>query len=191
MTLRRALTHEFKASVLVVRMEDLKFGEQVAVLSRCRAAVGMHGSILVMSLFLPEGALLAELFPFAVPAEHYTPYRTMAALPALRLGYLAWEARDPWRSIGHPERSPAEGGLMHLTADERARVLSSTRVLPHVCCSDPAWLYRIYQDTEVDVDVRALGSDRKAVSEVATAAAGWVSKSFLTRTLPIRSLSTK
>lgn len=44
-------------------------------------AIGLHGSLLIMSMFLPTTAVLVELFPYAVPADNYTPYRTLAQLP--------------------------------------------------------------------------------------------------------------
>ena len=43
------------------------------------------------------------------------------------------------------------GGLGHLPADEIAKVLDTKTVPQHLCCKSPYWLYRIYQDTEVDI----------------------------------------
>lgn len=42
-------------------------------------------------MFLPPGSVLLELYPFAVPSENYTPYRTMSQLPGMNLVYRAWE----------------------------------------------------------------------------------------------------
>jgi hypothetical protein len=43
------------------------------------------------------------------------------------------------------------GGLGKLTAEMRELVLNTTTVPRHKCCSSPFWLYRIYQDTIVDI----------------------------------------
>ena len=58
-------------------------GVQVKVLSAADLAIGMHGSMLIMAMFLKPGSGLLELFPFGVPAENYTPYKTLAQLPRL------------------------------------------------------------------------------------------------------------
>ena len=157
------------------------------MLSRAVLAVGMHGSLLIMAAFLPPGAALLELYPFGVPAENYTPYRTMAGLPGpappllglsramlmqcygvtltpgMNLRYAAWVNTDEARSQSHPDNPPHLGGLAHLTPAERtkvgcwrrglwrrvaylsAQIIDAKTVPPHVCCSDPAWLFRIYQ----------------------------------------------
>ena len=153
-TLKRTLQKEIKANTVVLRMESMTFAEQIAALSRCQVAIGMHGSILILSLFLPPGATLVEIFPYGVPAENYTPYRQLARIPELGLRYLPWETLDPRLSVGHPNRAPALGGLAHLPPEEQRAILEAERLAPHFCCSNPAWLYRIYQDTEVDVAVR-------------------------------------
>lgn len=145
-------------------MESMTFREQIATLSTCRVAVGMHGSILIMALFLPPGAILVEIFPYGIPAENYTPYRELAKITELHLQYLPWETRDPQQSVGYPDRPPSQGGLAHLKSEERQAVLDNERVAPHLCCSDPDWLYRIYQDTEIDVPVSKIGDPAPLVS---------------------------
>lgn len=52
----------------------------------------------------------------------------------------------------HPENSPSHGGLDHLAPEERQQILETTTVPPHLCCTNPYWLFRIYQDTFVDID---------------------------------------
>lgn len=60
-------------------------------------AIGLHGSILAMAMFLPMGALLVELYPYAVPADNYTPYKTMANLDGMfcALKYEHMHAHSP------------------------------------------------------------------------------------------------
>jgi protein O-mannose beta-1,4-N-acetylglucosaminyltransferase len=85
------LTATFGYETKFVRNEDHSFEEQIKILRRARIVVGMHGSILVMAMFCRRGTVFIEMFPFAVPSEHYTPYKTMSNLPGMDLVYTAWE----------------------------------------------------------------------------------------------------
>jgi protein O-mannose beta-1,4-N-acetylglucosaminyltransferase len=76
----RSLQREYQRNVTILRMETHSFREQLEVLGRTGVAIGLHGSVLIMSMFLPPGAILVELFPFAVPPENYTPYKTLVNL---------------------------------------------------------------------------------------------------------------
>lgn len=77
--------------VVIIRMETHTFEDQIRVLSQTRAAIGMHGSILIMGMFLPPSAVIFELYPYAINPEHYTPYRDMANLPgAFFFAFQLW-----------------------------------------------------------------------------------------------------
>ncbi|KAJ3281038.1 Protein O-linked-mannose beta-1,4-N-acetylglucosaminyltransferase 2 [Borealophlyctis nickersoniae] len=145
------LTATFGLPTQFVRNEDHKFEEQVAFLRRARILVGMHGSILVMGMFCRRGTVLIEMYPFGVPSDHYTPYKTMANLPGMALVYRAYETPNQTLSIPHPDRHRLLGGLGHLSPEVRKKVIETPTVPQHLCCSDPHWLYRIYQDTIVDL----------------------------------------
>lgn len=147
-----ALMKTYGLQVKTVRMEDQSMVEQIMILRTTMVAVGLHGSALIMGMFLPPGAVMVELFPYAVPAENYTPYKTMCQLPGMRIVYKAWTNKHKKNNRAHPERVPELGGLTHLEAPERERIEQLETVPPHLCCRDPTWLYRIYQDTIVDVD---------------------------------------
>lgn len=95
---------------------------KVAVLSNTGLAIGLHGSILVLAMFLPPGSLLAELYPFAVPSKSYTPYKTMAQLPGLDLNYLSWENRHEANTVVHINNPPHLGGIAHLPQAEQLKV---------------------------------------------------------------------
>ncbi|PJF17442.1 hypothetical protein PSACC_02748 [Paramicrosporidium saccamoebae] len=137
--------------VRTVRMEDMHIGQQAAILRSTAIAVGVHGSALILSIFLPPGAILIELFPYTVPAENYTPYRTLASLPGMRLAYRAWTNKRSENNYPHPERPPSGGGIAHLPLVEQEKIKNTLTVPPHLCCRDPYWLYRIYQDTRVEL----------------------------------------
>ena len=49
--------------------------------------IGMHGSILIMTMFCRRGTVFLELFPFGVPPENYTPYKTLAGLSGMGIVY--------------------------------------------------------------------------------------------------------
>eukprot|EP00045_Choanoeca_perplexa_P010109 m.101067 g.101067 ORF g.101067 m.101067 type:complete len:555 (-) comp15157_c0_seq2:41-1705(-) len=146
---------DLKRRVVVVRMETHSFRDQVELLSQADAAVGMHGSILILSMFLPSKSAVLELFPFGVDPSHYTPYKTMAL--AMGMVYQGWNNTIEAMTVPHPNRPAALGGLRHLGKAERLQVEQTPYVPLHKCCNDPYWLYRIYSDTRVDVPVRYSG----------------------------------
>uniref|UniRef100_S4RU42 Protein O-linked mannose N-acetylglucosaminyltransferase 2 (beta 1,4-) n=1 Tax=Petromyzon marinus TaxID=7757 RepID=S4RU42_PETMA len=160
-----ALAQEFSTRVLVVSEESHSFPELVRILSGASALVGVHGSHLALAAFLPQGAALVEIFPYGVNPTHYTPYRTLCGLPGMGLVYAAWRNERRGDSVAHPQRSWDEGGIAHLPPAEQERIERSAEVPPHLCCRNPEWLYRIYQDTRVNIPsflatVRAALGDR-------------------------------
>ena len=44
------------------------------------------------------------------------------------------------------------GGVAHLPEEEQQKIIESETVPSHNCCEDPYWLFKIYQDTEVNID---------------------------------------
>ena len=147
-----ALKREFQLPVHFVRMEDRDIAANIELVSRARIAVGMHGSMLIMSMFMPAGSILIELYPYAVPVENYTPFRTMARLPGMNIVYRAWSNRHAKNNVMHPDRPAGEGGIKHLDQATQNQITNTLTVPPHPCCSDPYWLFRIYQDTTVDIN---------------------------------------
>jgi protein O-mannose beta-1,4-N-acetylglucosaminyltransferase len=147
----RELQDRYGLPVKTVRMEDMHLGQQAAILRSTAIAVGVHGSALILSIFLPPGAILIELFPYAVPAENYTPYKTLSELRGMRIAYRSWTNKKEENNYPHPERPPSGGGIVHLPLAEQEKVKNTLTVPPHLCCRDPYWLYRIYQDTRVDI----------------------------------------
>ena len=72
---------------------------------------------------------------------------------------------DPNRSVTHPSAPPEVGGIDHLERNEQDRIMRSPEVPLHLCCKDPEWLFRIYQDTIVDVPA-VIALIRDAVDEL-------------------------
>ncbi|KAJ3076188.1 Protein O-linked-mannose beta-1,4-N-acetylglucosaminyltransferase 2 [Podochytrium sp. JEL0797] len=145
------LEKTFKHQVLLVRNEDHTLEEQIILMRRAKVLVAMHGSIMIMGMFCRKGTVMLELYPYAVPSDNYTPYRTMAQLSGMNLVYRAWENKHPENSVSHPDWPEALGGIAHLSPEEQKTIQDTTTVPSHKCCVDPYWLFRIYQDTTVDI----------------------------------------
>lgn len=119
--------------------------------------IGMHGSELVLSLFMSADEhlrpTLIEIFPYGVEPDNYQPYRTMCNL--LEFGYEAWSNPTNSNTVYHPEYPAHLGGLDHLTPTERQDILDKLQqpLEQHLCCENRHWLYRIYQDTRIDLEL--------------------------------------
>ncbi|CAL8356903.1 unnamed protein product [Arctogadus glacialis] len=146
-----ALAQEFQMRVLTVSLEEQSFASIVQVISGASMLFSMHGAQLVTALFLPRGAAVVELFPYAVNPEQYTPYKTLASLPGMDLQYVSWRNSMEENTVTHPDRPWDQGGIVHLEKEEQERIQVSKDVPRHLCCRNPEWLYRIYQDTLVDI----------------------------------------
>jgi len=138
-------------SVGYVRLESLTLWQVVHIMRNAQLAVGMHGSILILCMFMAEGSKIVELYPHAVPSNNYVPYKTMANLPGMNLRYAAWENRHLNNTIGYPDRMRLMGGVRELSPARQQEVIHATSVPLHFCCEDPFWLYKIFQDTIVTI----------------------------------------
>jgi len=155
--LASTLTTIFGLPVVFLRMEEMSLTTIAKYMSRTAVAFGMHGSLLAMAMFMPPGSILIEGYPYGVPPENYSPYSTMSKLPGMFLTYRAWKCMDAKAIVGHPERKADKGGIQHLSELEQNAILQADTIQPHLCCSNPHWLYRIYQDTNVNaVEIIAL-----------------------------------
>ncbi|KAM9805598.1 protein O-linked-mannose beta-1,4-N-acetylglucosaminyltransferase 2 [Syngnathus typhle] len=157
-----ALAQEFRMKVFKVSLEEQSLASIVRVISGASVLVSMHGAQLITSLFLPRGAVVLELFPFAINPEQYAPYKTLATLPGMDLHYFSWRNSKKENTVTHPDRPREQGGIAHLEKEERQRILASSEVQRHLCCDNPEWLFRIYQDTLIDIP-SLLDVARKAV----------------------------
>lgn len=147
------LEERYSLMVKVVRMEDMELKDQALIIRNSILVIGAHGSALILGMFLPAGATLIELFPYAVPAHNYTPYKKMCELDGgSRLTYRSWVCGREEDVVAHPERAPSGGGIIHLEPEEQKKIKETPTVPEHLCCSNPYWLYRIYQDTKVNID---------------------------------------
>ena len=149
--LSASVSTKMETSVNVLSVETTSLRDQIVAVANASILIGMHGSSLALALFLGEGSALVELFPYAVPASEYQPYKTLTGLPGMNVAYQSWENECEENTITHPDYPSAYGGLGHLSDVERDEIMTSRRVRRHLCCENPEWLYRIYQDTFVDI----------------------------------------
>lgn len=147
-----ALAQNFHQKVVTVAMETHSVKDMIYLVSKSSILLGMHGSLLALAMFLPEGSTVVELFPYAINPVHYTPYKTLVNLRGMNINYLAWRNMDIGKTVPHAERSWDEGGIIHLPEEQQHKIMSSHDVPLHLCCRNAEWLYRIYQDTVVDVE---------------------------------------
>ncbi|XP_064641616.1 protein O-linked-mannose beta-1,4-N-acetylglucosaminyltransferase 2-like [Lineus longissimus] len=145
------IANRFKIQVRTLSLEENKVSEIIEVLRSARGAIGMHGSLLSLAMFLPPGSVFVELFPYAVNPWNYTPYKTMAKIPGIDLVYRFWRNKNKTRTYIHPDNVPEYGGIKHLQKDVQEKILQDIDVPPHFCCKDPHWLFRAYQDTRVNI----------------------------------------
>jgi protein O-mannose beta-1,4-N-acetylglucosaminyltransferase len=148
-----ALRKKVNQTVVKLSLEtylDQEFTVLAKEINESKVIIGMHGSLFAMIPWLPEGAIVIEIFPYAVQAKNYTPYKTLCEL--LNIEYYAIETLNKNMTIEYPNRPRLLGGITHLNEYERRKILESTQVPPHRCCQNPEWLFRIYQDTVVDIE---------------------------------------
>ncbi len=145
------LAQEFQMRTVTVSLEEQSFDRIIQIISGATILVSMHGAQMITSMFLPRGAAVVELYPYAINPEQYTPYKTLASLPGMDLQYVAWRNTMEENTVTYPDRPWDQGGIVHLEKEEQERILSSKEVPRHLCCRNPDWLFRIYQDTTVDI----------------------------------------
>jgi protein O-mannose beta-1,4-N-acetylglucosaminyltransferase len=150
MELTMKILRTFGIKVMNLNFESYSLLELISYTSHSKGVIAMHGSLLILSMFLNPGCFIIELFPYAINPSNYTPYKTLSQLNGMGLIYKAWTNQIKENSIGHPDWPAESGGLVHLEEDKRETILHQTEVPPHLCCNDPSWLYHIYQDTVVN-----------------------------------------
>ena len=139
----------FNLQVVRLSLETNKLDEIIKEIQGSVGIIGMHGSILVLLMFLRPGGFVIELFPYAIDPRNYTPYKTLAEI--MDITYTSWQNNIKNNTVVYPNRTKSEGGIMHLDKDMQMNILNTETVPKHLCCDDPYWLFRIYQDTTVEI----------------------------------------
>eukprot|EP00794_Sanderia_malayensis_P018720 gene18720-20609_t len=144
-----SLANLFKKEIFLLDLEEFDLLNAICHINQAVALVGMHGAELILSLFLNHGSTLVELFPYGINPENYTPYKILADM--LGLNYVAWRNNNLLNTKGYPHRPQWLGGLQHLKKEKQDDVMNASDIPQHLCCDNPYWLYKIYQDTIVDI----------------------------------------
>ncbi|CAB4020713.1 O-linked-mannose beta-1,4-N-acetylglucosaminyltransferase 2 [Paramuricea clavata] len=139
----------FNLRVVRLSLETNRLGEIIKQIQGSVGIIGMHGSILVLSMFLSPGGFVIELFPYAINPQNYTPYKTLAEI--MDITYTSWQNNIKNNTVVYPNRTKSEGGIMYLDSEMQTTILNTNEVPRHLCCNNPYWLFRIYQDTIVDI----------------------------------------
>ena len=146
--LKDVMERTYGLQVRLVQMENLNFSEIVEIMTNTIVSIGLHGAALVFAMFMPENSILIELFPYGVPGENYSPYRTLSWLPGIDLSYKMWLNRNVtmnYSQLGVRKK------FDHLTPEGFLSIISLKTVPPHICCGNLPWTVRIYQDTIANI----------------------------------------
>ncbi len=133
--------------------ETMTLTELIETIHDSAVMIGMHGALMILSMFLPPGSKLIEMYFFGVNPDNYTPYSTLAGLTDMNITYKWWSnphEAAPY-NYGYPNRTRHMGGLLHLPASMQHAVKTIKMVPKHRCCYFPMWSYRLFQDTRVNV----------------------------------------
>ncbi|KAJ8023657.1 Protein O-linked-mannose beta-1,4-N-acetylglucosaminyltransferase 2 [Holothuria leucospilota] len=149
--LSKAIAKTLDIDVIEVSMEHNSVPEIIKIISCAKFATGVHGSLLIFSMFLPQSSLLLELYPFAMNPNDYTTYRTLVSVSGMDVEYLTWRNTNRSNTVTHDSNHAIHGGINHLSIEEQERIRNSNEVPPHPCCYDPEFRFRLNQDTVVDI----------------------------------------
>ncbi|XP_071826374.1 uncharacterized protein [Apostichopus japonicus] len=146
--LASSIEKEFEISIQVVGMEDNSIMEIIRIVSCAELLISMHGALMILAMFLPRHAVVVEMYPYAINPEFYQVYQTMLNLEELNIKYIAWRNMNASNAIEPPSY---RFHLNNLSEEKRLAILSRTEAPRKVCCYDPEWQYRMYQNTVVNV----------------------------------------
>jgi protein O-mannose beta-1,4-N-acetylglucosaminyltransferase len=140
-----------KGAVKTLSAEEDDFLAQVCSVRNAGVVVGMHGAMMALTMFSRPGTLVIELFPYGIVPEHLTTFRSLSDLPGRDVIHLTWTNGVESNSVAHPEYPSHQGGLAGLTLEEVEKVTRTFPVPRVPCCDNSLLLYRLYQDTIVDL----------------------------------------
>ncbi|XP_046673489.1 protein O-linked-mannose beta-1,4-N-acetylglucosaminyltransferase 2-like [Homalodisca vitripennis] len=124
--------------------------ELISSLQITNNLIGMHGSAIILSIFLPQGSNIIELFPFGIQPKFVSPLKALCSLPNMFYNYHSWVNENESNTITHPEYPTLLGGLYHLSTTEQENIMNIKLVPAVECCHNPVYLFRMFQDTIVD-----------------------------------------
>ncbi|KAJ8037219.1 Protein O-linked-mannose beta-1,4-N-acetylglucosaminyltransferase 2 [Holothuria leucospilota] len=149
--LRTSVSDMFHIEMIELSLEFHSLSYIIEKVSCAKLVVGMHGALLTMTMFLPPSSVLLEIFPYAMGPDHLSHYKTMIQLPGMDINYTYWRNMDKSKTVTHPTAGLERGGIWHLSSQEQQSIMNRTLVPYGTGGGDPEWLFRLYQDTIVDI----------------------------------------
>ncbi|XP_054279038.1 protein O-linked-mannose beta-1,4-N-acetylglucosaminyltransferase 2-like [Macrosteles quadrilineatus] len=119
-------------------------------LHQSQLLVGMHGSAMILAIFMPRGSRIIELFPFGIQPNFVSPLRALCQNKHIYYNYESWVNMNESNTITHPEYPPLHGGILHLEKTKQEEIIKVKTVPAVECCHNPVYLFRMFQDTIVD-----------------------------------------
>ncbi|XP_064120523.1 protein O-linked-mannose beta-1,4-N-acetylglucosaminyltransferase 2-like [Macrobrachium nipponense] len=141
-------------TVKTVTLEEGNLKGVISAFSEAALIVGVHGSALILGMFLPPGSVMVELWPYGVDPSAAPVFKTMCELDGFDVIYIPWTNEDFQNTVYHPSYPSHYGGLGHLPKVEQDKVikgLNTNKLTGLECCDGTEWLFRIYQDTVANV----------------------------------------
>ncbi|XP_018901803.2 protein O-linked-mannose beta-1,4-N-acetylglucosaminyltransferase 2-like [Bemisia tabaci] len=113
--------------------------------------IGMHSSTMILTIFniLKRRTLIFELFPFGIQPEYVSFLYPLKEILSPQIILKFWKNQNEENSVTHPNNDKLFGGLQHLPLSEQKNIIATKLIPPVKCCHDPAYLFRMYQDTRV------------------------------------------
>lgn len=128
----------------------------LSCLLQSQIVVGMHGSAMILTIFLKPGSVIIELFPFGINPQYVSAVKVICDLPDTGLIYSSWVNNEIENTVTHPDAPALLGGISHLSAAEQKQIRSINEIPAVECCHNPMYLYRMFQDTVVGNDFSVL-----------------------------------
>lgn len=149
-------------SVLIINEEEHSLVQIVRLISSSIALIGAHGALFGLAIFLPRGAMIFEILPFAVYTDIAGHYKTLASLPYLRLHYR--------NSMSSEINSHTEAIFSALIPSYQDGGLSNKRVPVFRGMHHPFLHYRMVQDVVANVELIIQGLKDMMLDEINRAA---------------------
>jgi len=127
-----------REKVNVISMETNHIFDIFCAIRNAKIVIGMHGALLISTIFLKPGSVLIEIFPYAINPDNLTPYRTLSNLPGRGVIYKYHQ------SFNKPDTRKS---LLPKDEARHKAILDLTMVPKVPCCNNEMIMY--YLDLNV------------------------------------------
>lgn len=124
----------------------------VSLMHKSDIIIGMHGSAMILCLFVKPGTLVIEIFPFGINPDYVSPVKALSKVAGSFFNYFQWVNEQENNSFPNENAHHLHGGISHLSEAQKDYI-RSVKIVPAVeCCHNTVYLYRMFQDTIVGQD---------------------------------------